>query len=545
MSFAPSALCPPPHHALAPGLDLQAAVRLEVGSLDVDAALRGAVRALAQAGRTVEIPAAAVYDQGDAEAFTAACWELATLGVLSEGRLRVVGAPGPQSPDPWIAAAQEAAVVVSDALATDTLTRLHAAWAARTGALTGPDRLRGEFLTRAVDDGARRAAFRVLRRAWLSDRADLPGEPLDKVRTVQVCESVLGEPVRWKKGFRRYTYDGERRMVVIPTWQCELRCAYCYIPKQDGRVMPVDTLERSVELLMSTERDRVVLQFFGGEALLEYDRVRHAITYALERGAALGKEVGFILSSNGWSLTRDKLDWLAARGVRLELSLDGDARTQTRFRPARWKGEDSYEHSIAACADDILASGIEQYVIMVVHPTNVDALAHNFFHIADLGFRHIQINNMLGRVWKPHEQQVWAQQLHAIGQELLRRWRAGERLEFINMRHKPMAMRLNGEVTVDWDGTIYGGNAFLHETDHKEKFVVGHLDDLTGVDRYWVDATDNNFLLDWSYRRKVTENNVEVGKVMASLCAWLTRQGFAPDGAPRPVPRDGERAAAR
>ena len=44
-----------------------------------------------------------------------------------------------------------------------------------------------------------------------------------------------------------------------------------------------------------------------------------------------------------------------------------------------------------------------------------------------------------------------------------------------------MPIRLNGEVTVDWDGTVYGGNAFLHETEHKQKFVTGHLDDLRNL----------------------------------------------------------------
>ncbi len=87
-------------------------------------------------------------------------------------------------------------------------------------------------------------------------------------------------------------------------------------------------------------------------------------------------------------------------------------------------------------------------------------------------------------------------------------------------------MRLNGEVTVDWDGVIFGGNAFLHETEHKDLFRVAHLDDATHIDRYWMDATDNNFLLDWSYRPKVTRNNLEVGNVMASFCKWLRSQGL-------------------
>ena len=31
----------------------------------------------------------------------------------------------------------------------------------------------------------------------------------------------------------------------------------------------------------------------------------------------------------------------------------------------------------------------------------------------------------------------------------------------VNLENKPMPMRLNGEITVDHDGTVYGGNGFL------------------------------------------------------------------------------------
>ncbi len=412
----------------------------------------------------------------------------------------------------------------------DGLVALREAWRPLLQALPADAAWAREPLLRRLDDLPRRVVFEMLREAWLRTAPGWPGGYLTREAALARTTARLGEEGRWLKAFRQYTYDTVRRMVIIPTWQCELRCSYCYIPKQDGRVMPFETIERSVDLLLGTSRDEVMLQFFGGEALLEYERVQHAIAYSDRRAREAGKRISYVLSSNGWSLTKDKLDWLRQYPVRMELSLDGDEATQRRFRPPRVRGEDSYANSIATHAKDILASGLEQWVIMVVHPTQVERMPESFFHIADLGFRRIQINNMLGRPWTPEQMSSFARGLHTIGKELMRRWAAGEQLEFINMNHQPLAMRLNGEVTVDWDGTIYGGNAFLHETEHKQLFVVGHLDDHTNIDRYWIDATDNNFLLDWSYRPKVTANNVEVGKVMASFIKWMRGQGYGPAG---------------
>ena len=118
-------------------------------------------------------------------------------------------------------------------------------------------------------------------------------------------------------------------------------------PKGAPHPLALETLERSIDLLLSSERPRLQLQFFGGEALLEYARVQHAIAYGSAQAEARGKALSFILSSNGWSLDADKLSWLAQFPVKLALSLDGDPRTQNRFRHSRHKHEDSYATGIA------------------------------------------------------------------------------------------------------------------------------------------------------------------------------------------------------
>lgn len=505
---------------------------LERAAVDYDlAVVRGAVHALAAHGVhvSVEVPLADARTTPDDLIETLG--ELIAIALRFPGRVSFVARPGEVPADPWVAAAVDAGVLDEDRHYTASLERLRDVWSARLDGVTDErERRRGEFLVRRLDDAPRRAIFGALRRAWLRLGEGWPGGAMEKEPAMALATSLLGDVEAWMKRFRQFTYDNTRRVVLIPTWQCELRCSYCYIPKQDGRVMTVEVAERGVDLALSTDLSEVMIQFFGGEALLAWPVVRHAIEYAQARGRELGKEVSFVVSSNGWSLDEEKLAWMKARPLRLELSLDGDERTQNRFRPSRWKAAKSYDNSIAKNAAAILDSGVEQYVIMVVHPTNVDAMPANFFHIADMGFKHIQINNMLGRVWTPAEIASFAAGLHEIGKGLIARWSRGETVEFINMQNKPVAMRLNGEVTVDWDGTIYGGNSFLHETEHKDKFVLATLDARTGVDRYWIDATDNHFLLDWSYRPNVTRNNVEVGKIMASFIQWMTKNGYRSDG---------------
>jgi sulfatase maturation enzyme AslB (radical SAM superfamily) len=512
---------------------LAPAMRARRGDAPTLETLRGAAQAVFLAGGHVVLDAlVADADTTPEELFEAALelarWRL-RLGVWFTVNAVVDAGAGLR---PAVSAAIEAGALDTEVGPVEMFRRMHDAWARSWSppaeGEVGDVEL--ERLVRRVDDAGRHVVFELLKASWRHDTAAWPGRPMDKAAAVEVASRWLGEPGRWKAAMRQYTFSTVRRMVVIPTWQCELRCAYCFIPKQDGRVMSRATMERSVELLLSTDNPEVELQFFGGEALLEAELVRFGMEHAARRAAELGKKIGFILSSNGWSLDERQLAWLRELPVRLELSLDGRPETQRKFRPSRFRHEDSYANSIAAHAAAIQASGLPNWVIMVVHPTDVDAMPGNFFHIADMGFTRIQINNMLGRVWTPAQMQSFAKGLHTIGLGLMERWAAGQSVEFINMNHDPLAMRLNGEATVDWDGTIFGGNQFLHETEHKGLFKVGHLDDLTGIDRYWIDATDNSFLLDWAYRPHITDNNVEVGKVMASFIRWMNRQGFGPRG---------------
>lgn len=433
-----------------------------------------------------------------------------------------------ESRDPLVRAAVEAGFFTDERRYTASLDALRALVVARAKSETDPVARRdAERMARRLDDLPRRLVLDVLvaaRNAARRDPSLREGEPA----LLESAEAVLGPPPTWLRALKRHGERGTPRLVVIPTWQCELRCSYCWIPKQDGRVMSVATLDRSIDLLLSSDRREVILQFFGGEALIEWGLVRHGIEQAAARADELGKSISFVLSSNGWSLDAEKLAWLARYDVKLELSLDGDPETQNVFRIARDKDEDSYRNGIASHAPEIIASGLDHEVIMVVHPKNASKVAHNFFHIAGLGFERIQINFALGPKWSSSQMSSFASGLLEIGEELRRRWARGERLVLVNLERRPKPILLNGEITVDWDGTVFGGNGFLHETTHKDKFVIGHLDDLASFDRYYTDAPQNEYLLEWSYPPEETKNNMEVGKVFASFVAWMQEGEHAP-----------------
>jgi radical SAM superfamily enzyme YgiQ (UPF0313 family) len=425
--------------------------------------------------------------------------------------------------DEWVRFVADRSVLTDGRRYTDSLVTLRQLWRERVLSLPeGSERRRGELLVRRLDDAPRRLVFEWLSEANRLSRAATGEEARRQERAaLGTAEELLGSPERWLVAFRRHEHEVAPRLVVIPTWECELRCRYCYVAKQEGRTMTRTMLERAIDLLLSSCRPAVTLQFFGGEPLCRFDLVQHGIEHASGEAKRQGRDVQYIVSSNGVSLDEARLEWLAAHPVRLELSLDGDRATHNANRPARDRTVDSYLAGIATKVDAIHEAGIPYDVIMVVHPGDVGRLVDNYLHIADLGFRRIQLNFGLGARWSEDQQRQFAAELHRLGQELRRRWRTGDPVTLVNLENKPLPMRLNGEITVDYDGTIYGGNGFLHETRHKARFRIGHLDDLGGFDRYWLDAPTNEYLLEWTYPPDVTANNLQVGRIMSSFVGWL------------------------
>ena len=426
--------------------------------------------------------------------------------------------------DMWVQQAIENTFFTGENLYTKSIHNLYDIWKDFWYTLVDEkEKERGIRLLRRLDDLVRTIVFERL--GELQHNSD--ASEWQKREAMEVATSILGRPRDWTVALQRFFSLGTQRLVLIPTWQCELRCRYCYIKKQDGRVMSVSTIQKSIDLLMSSRKKHLMLQFFGGEALLEWEHVKLAIEYATQQAKNFYKTIEFVISTNGWSITEEKLQWLQNYKVKLELSLDGDSETQNHSRQAFRKEQDSYQNSIATKTQMIQSMDFFYDVIMVVPPKMISKLSDNFIHIAQQGWRRIQINYALGMMWTKEEKQIFANELMKIGVFLRERWTEGDFVSLINLESDPMNMRLNGEITIDWDGTIHNGNAFLLKGRKAGELLLGQVDDLCNFDRYWLDVVDNDTLLDSTYSPEITKNNLEVGKILISFIKWMRKHGIA------------------
>ena len=130
-------------------------------------------------------------------------------------------------------------------------------------------------------------------------------------------------------------------------------------------------------------------------------------------------------------------------------------------------------------------------------------------------------------LWSTEDKKCFADELMKIGVFLRQQWAQGNFISLINLESDPMNMRLNGEITIDWDGSIHNGNAFLLKGRKAGDLILGTVDDFCNFDRYWLDVVDNDTLLDSTYSPEITKNNLAVGKILISFIKWMRKNGIA------------------
>ncbi|WP_223291115.1 FxsB family cyclophane-forming radical SAM/SPASM peptide maturase [Streptomyces avicenniae] len=125
--------------------------------------------------------------------------------------------------------------------------------------------------------------------------------------------------------------------------RCNLACDYCYLYEmadQSWRDAPKIMSDRVIDQVAVRIAEharthglpRVTVVLHGGEPLLAGARVVARVTDAVRRELPGTTEVDFVVQTNGVLLDEPMLDVLGAHGVKVGVSIDGDAAANDRHR---------------------------------------------------------------------------------------------------------------------------------------------------------------------------------------------------------------------
>ena len=117
-----------------------------------------------------------------------------------------------------------------------------------------------------------------------------------------------------------------KAIILLITYDCNLRCSYCYEPKKAHRRMSVESaknvLLKAINELDNTY-DSIIVQFMGGEPLLQFDLIREVSEWLWNLDLKV-RIKNVHAPTNGTILTSEMREWLVHNKDRFSLALSFD-----------------------------------------------------------------------------------------------------------------------------------------------------------------------------------------------------------------------------
>lgn len=140
--------------------------------------------------------------------------------------------------------------------------------------------------------------------------------------------------------------------MLLPTFNCNLRCVYCYANSGDGPhdTMNIKVARATVDLLIKNavkkQQKKIIIAFHGGgEPTIAWELLQNIFDYAQQEVSHMGLEVDISITTNG-VLTTEQLEWMITNHIGIQISFDGPPDIQNSQRPlANGKGSFDYTYS--------------------------------------------------------------------------------------------------------------------------------------------------------------------------------------------------------
>ncbi|MBW2455165.1 MAG: radical SAM protein [Deltaproteobacteria bacterium] len=280
-------------------------------------------------------------------------------------------------------------------------------------------------------------------------------------------------------GFPPWPESG--RLEIIPTTACPFRCRYCGVRLGESQAAP-EILDRGVDLLLSSRRQQLELQFFGGEPLLRRREVMRSMSRGAKRAAARGKQLKFVITTSGLLIDGELLAGLQDFDAKVMFSIDGPADVMARYRPLAKPGTDPTP-TLEGNLQLLARSGVDYFVNLVVTPEAAQDVPRRVAHLASLGARTIQICYALTPGWSDDAQVAHGESLRACAALAAGRDGPSFRLQNLGSAAEPTV--LSNDIIMDVDGTLYDDIALFGEAvlpGLRPVLRLGHVSELTTLD---------------------------------------------------------------
>lgn len=208
-----------------------------------------------------------------------------------------------------------------------------------------------------------------------------------------------------------------RTVTFAVTYDCNLRCTYCYQCNKSKKVLSFDTAKKFVDLILSEDNEyyteentpAIILEFIGGEPFLEIDLIDQITDYFISEMIRLRHRwaTRFMISicSNGVLYFQPKVQAYIKKHLShlsFSVTIDGNKALHDSCRVFP-DGRGSYDMAIKAVEHytQVLKGYMGSKITLC--PENIDRASDAIIDLIEFGYRDIYVNCVYEKGWElPH-----------------------------------------------------------------------------------------------------------------------------------------------
>lgn len=257
-----------------------------------------------------------------------------------------------------------------------------------------------------------------------------------------------------------------KSIMLLLTYNCNLRCSYCYEPKKRKHKMTFESAQKFILEQLSLAKDTYdsfEIQFMGGEPLMEFALIQRIANWIWE-SKPYNKEYILFAQTNGTLLDKAMKEWFGIHKLQfiLALSMDGTMQMQNINRSHSYRLVDT---------DFFIRNWPTQNVKMTISPNTIDTLSDGVKFLHKIGFKYIAADLAMGPTikWNADNLKSYKKELDRLVSFYMENI---DIIPFSMLRLDPIGIMYEessyyktcscGEdlVCIDWDGKTYACHLF-------------------------------------------------------------------------------------
>lgn len=291
--------------------------------------------------------------------------------------------------------------------------------------------------------------------------------------------------------------DQTRTFIFIVTKDCQFRCKYCYlIEKNPCEVMTIETGKNAIDFILSNdtfEEENVILDFIGGEPLIEICCIKKLCDYFVEKVTLYNHKwktnYTIRITTNGLLYNKvDVQDFLKGYKdhISISISLDG-TKQKNDINRVFASGKGTYDSII-----DNVNLWIKQFPDsesrMTISHDDLPFIKESILHLLNIGIKDIDMRIVNEDVWKDGDSIIYENQLISLADYLVENHINDCHLScFHEEKGMPIAGNTdiscgNKVLAIDAHGNIYPCHRFAsYSLRSKVSLVIGNI--YKGIDQ--------------------------------------------------------------